>query len=336
MFRRFAIFTLVASSLAPAQTLSRALAQAMAGRSGAAVVLSAGSGRILAGYRPEALAKRVARPGSTVKPFVLLELLRSGKLSPHTEFACRRRVQIGAHRLDCRHVRTVEAMNAERALAYSCNSFFTEMGARLTDAELTGGLRRAGFGGATHLVKTEANGYVRPVAGPAGLQLKAVGEEGIEVTPIQMAAAYRQLALQSQSPDAAMKVVLAGLQSAVKYGTAQGARVDGLEVAGKTGTATAEEGPWTHAWFAGFAPAGKPEIVVAVFLERGRCSWGGQKGRGNEAGILLLRARAPPRRGRRGPQHSVACRLPHPHHSFRRESAGGRPARPPVFCHASG
>jgi cell division protein FtsI/penicillin-binding protein 2 len=43
-----------------------------------------------------------------------------------------------------------------------------------------------------------------------------------------------------------------------------------FRVAGKTGTAPAEQGQWTHAWFAGFAPAGKPEIVLVVFLEKGR------------------------------------------------------------------
>ena len=42
-----------------------------------------------------------------------------------------------------------------------------------------------------------------------------------------------------------------------------------MKVAGKTGTAPAEEGPWTHAWFAGYAPADNPEIVVLVFLEKG-------------------------------------------------------------------
>jgi penicillin-binding protein 2 len=42
-----------------------------------------------------------------------------------------------------------------------------------------------------------------------------------------------------------------------------------MKVAGKTGTAPAEEGSWTHAWFAGYAPAANPEIVLVVFLEKG-------------------------------------------------------------------
>jgi penicillin-binding protein 2 len=57
-------------------------------------------------------------------------------------------------------------------------------------------------------------------------------------------------------------------------GTGAGARIPGLDVAGKTGTAQmiakskAEKGQ-DHAWFAAFAPVKDPEVVVVVFVERG-------------------------------------------------------------------
>jgi penicillin-binding protein 2 len=57
-------------------------------------------------------------------------------------------------------------------------------------------------------------------------------------------------------------------------GTGAAARIPGLEVAGKTGTAQivaksrAEKGE-DHAWFASFAPARAPEVVVVVLVERG-------------------------------------------------------------------
>lgn len=266
------LLILLAAAAAPAQTLQSAMDTAMAGRSGAAVALSVESGNILASSHPQVATQRVVMPGSAIKPFVLLELLRSGKVGAQTEWVCRRHVHVGSHNLDCQHVQTVEAMNAERALAYSCNSYFTEMGARLTDGELTAALRRAGFSNPTRLASSEAAGGFQAATTKSRLRLKSVGEEGIAVTPLQMAAAYRWLALQSRTPDAAMKTVVAGVQGAVKYGTAQGAQVAGLDVAGKTGTASAEEGAWTHAWFAGFAPASKPEIVIVIFLERGHGS----------------------------------------------------------------
>jgi len=57
-------------------------------------------------------------------------------------------------------------------------------------------------------------------------------------------------------------------------GTGAGARIAGLDIAGKTGTAQmiskskAEKGQ-DHAWFASFAPVGEPEVVVVVLVERG-------------------------------------------------------------------
>ena len=242
----------------------------MARRSGAAIVLSVASGEVLAAYHPDVAAKRIALPGSAIKPFVLLELLRSGKVTPETERVCRRKVQVGGHDLDCQHVRTVEAMNAERALAYSCNSYFTEMGARLTGTELVDAFRQTGFGAPTHLVARESFGALRPANTLDSVKLMAVGEYGILVTPLQMAAAYRRLV--ANAADAPTQTILAGLRQAVEYGTAQGARAPGQVVAGKTGTSTASEGAWTHAWFAGFAPTAKPPVVIVIFLERGHGS----------------------------------------------------------------
>lgn len=57
-------------------------------------------------------------------------------------------------------------------------------------------------------------------------------------------------------------------------GTGAGARIPGLDIAGKTGTAQmianskAEKGQ-DHAWFASFAPVKDPEVVVVVLVERG-------------------------------------------------------------------
>ncbi|HSD33414.1 MAG TPA: penicillin-binding protein 2 [Gemmatimonadales bacterium] len=57
-------------------------------------------------------------------------------------------------------------------------------------------------------------------------------------------------------------------------GTGAAARIPGLDIAGKTGTAQmiakskAEKGQ-DHAWFAAFAPAKAPEVVVVVIAERG-------------------------------------------------------------------
>ncbi|MDO8506258.1 MAG: penicillin-binding transpeptidase domain-containing protein, partial [Candidatus Limnocylindria bacterium] len=45
-----------------------------------------------------------------------------------------------------------------------------------------------------------------------------------------------------------------------------GAKISGVHVAGKTGTAENPAGP-PHGWFVGFAPAEAPVVAVAVIIE---------------------------------------------------------------------
>ena len=82
-----------------------------------------------------------------------------------------------------------------------------------------------------------------------------------------------------------MREVVVGLESSVEHpnGTGTAAQLDGIRVAGKTGTAQVVRLEATehledhdipvryrdHAWFGAFAPVDKPEIAVAVFLEHG-------------------------------------------------------------------
>lgn len=49
-------------------------------------------------------------------------------------------------------------------------------------------------------------------------------------------------------------------------GTGRAARVEGVNVAGKTGTAQNPHGK-DHAWFIGFAPYENPEIAFAIIVE---------------------------------------------------------------------
>jgi peptidoglycan glycosyltransferase len=56
--------------------------------------------------------------------------------------------------------------------------------------------------------------------------------------------------------------------SVVANGTGTAARIPGVTVAGKTGTAQAPGGP-PHAWFIAFAPAEAPRYAISVIVERG-------------------------------------------------------------------
>jgi cell division protein FtsI/penicillin-binding protein 2 len=67
-----------------------------------------------------------------------------------------------------------------------------------------------------------------------------------------------------------VKIVRDGLYEVVngEGGTGKRAKLDGVAVAGKTGTAETPHGR-THAWFCGFAPFDDPKVCLVVLLEHG-------------------------------------------------------------------
>jgi len=278
------IFLFLGVWSAAAQTgntaLQTAVTRAMAGQRGTAVVLDVRSGHILAAYHPQVAARRLAYPGSSIKPFTLLALLDAGKVDAHTALVCKRPLTIAGHKLDCPHPATAEPLDPVAALAYSCNFYFTSVATRLTPQQLRDSFVRDRFGSVTGLAPTEAAGNVALAHSPEELQLQAIGEWGIKITPLELVRAYRTLALLSQTNGDAKSAALLseGLQGSVAYGIARAAQpASVMKAAGKTGTARVEEGAWTHGWFAGYAPADNPAIVLVVFLE---------KGHGSDAGAI--------------------------------------------------
>jgi peptidoglycan glycosyltransferase len=252
--------------------LQAAVTRAMAGRPGALVVLNVASGKILAKSHLDVAAQRLAAPGSTLKPFVLMELLSTGRVQPATRLVCRRPLYIGGRRLDCTHPEGVNALDAADAIAYSCNSYFASVATLLKHDELARMLRRTGFTSRTHLVPNEAVGTLTEAREEPQLQLQALGEWGIEVTPLELLTAYRNLALQKlRTPDTGSAApVFDGLERSVRYGMAHSAQPHGTTAAGKTGTAADPGTTWTHGFFVGYAPADKPEIAIVVYLRQGR------------------------------------------------------------------
>jgi len=252
--------------------LQAAIRQAMKGRPGSVVVLNVASGNVLAAWNLKVAAQRLEKPGSTVKPLVLLELLESAKVKPEQRLVCRRPLYVGGRRMDCSHPAAVTTLDAPDAIAYSCNSYFASVATRLTPAELTRVYQRVGFTSSTGLADTEVSGRVMPPGDQGQLQLQALGEWGVEVTPLELLAAYRNLALKKlRNPDLGSAApVFDGMERAVKYGIAHGAQPEGTTAAGKTGTASGVNTPVGHGFFVGYAPAEKPEIALIVYLEHGR------------------------------------------------------------------
>jgi penicillin-binding protein A len=131
--------------------------------------------------------------------------------------------------------------------------------------------------------------------GPTDLAAVGIGQGKLLVTPIHMALVASVFANEGlmvtpgivrevQNPQGRVlqrmsinetRVVSSEIANEVKnmmtavvdQGTGKNARISGIKVAGKTGTAENPSGE-SHAWFIGFAPADHPRMAVAVILEK--------------------------------------------------------------------
>ena len=94
----------------------------------------------------------------------------------------------------------------------------------------------------------------------------ANGERSLTATPTKL--------FQATSKETAQefKDILVGV---VKQGTGTAAAIEGVDVAGKTGTAEKEDS--NDSWFVGMAPADNPQVVVAVIIEDGEEGVGASK-----------------------------------------------------------
>ena len=187
-----------------------------------------------------------------MKPLALYGLVAAGRWDPSRRIACSRRLRIAGRSLACSHPAS-DPMNAQQALAWSCNSYFAAVGAGLGPGELRRLLAPGGLLGQTGLAPDEAVAELREPHSADEEALTLLGVDGVRVTPLELAAGYRWLAL----------------QLAAHSGSAAAQDAGGIPVAGKTGTANLGAGTASHGWFAGLVPAEEPKAVVVVYLPAG-------------------------------------------------------------------
>jgi cell division protein FtsI/penicillin-binding protein 2 len=234
-------------------------------------VLDIASGRLLAARQLNDAARTLAAPGSTLKPLVLYGLVKTGRWNPANRVACNRELVVAGHQLACTHP-LAPPFDAREALTWSCNSYFAAVARTLRPGELGRLLRPTGLLGATGLAHAEAAAEFREPDSIDAEQLTLLGVEGVRVTPLELAAAYRWLALElAAHPNSdSARVVHAGLEDSASFGMAGQASLGGVAVMGKTGTAEGVASSRSHGWFAGLSPAEKPKVVIVVYLPAGR------------------------------------------------------------------
>ncbi len=238
-------------------------------------MLDIAADRVLAAHHLAESAHTLAAPGSTLKPLLLYQLLSTSRWNPDRRIACDRNLVVAGHRLACTHPPSLP-FNAREALAWSCNTYFAQVARTLGPGELGRLLRPTGLLSVTGLpaknALAEAAAEFQEPANPDSQQLTLLGVNGIRVTPFELAAAYRWLALQIASApgSTASQIVGAGLADSASFGMARSAGANGASVAGKTGTAEGAATAQTHGWFAGLSPVKSPQVAIIVYLPSGR------------------------------------------------------------------
>jgi len=257
----FSTYVSPATQTSP-QSITQALTYALKATSAVALVLDANNGKVLAVSQLHATTTLHSTPGSSLKPFFLAYALKEHMIRPEATILCRRTTSIAGRNLTCTHPQSEAVFNAEEALAYSCNSYFIQLASHFSPKEAVHALEDYEL--------TNADGLIKQPATQDQTALFLLGLERITVSPMQLATAYRKLALQLSQPDAqALSPVSRGLEDSINYGMAHNARVAQMAIAGKTGTASDPGQPWTHGWFAGFAPASSPKFVIVIYLPHG-------------------------------------------------------------------
>jgi penicillin-binding protein 2 len=245
-------------------------------------------------------------PGSTFKPVVALAALLSDRAAPGTAFDCPGYFQLGGTRFHCWRTSGHGSLDMRGAIEQSCNSYFCQLGLRIGYDRIQAVAAGVGFGRKTGIeLAGEAPGLLgggawkqrahRDAWRPGDTCNASIGQGYLAVTPLQMAVLtsaianggrlYRPRLLRTPGGAAgeqggplgwtasALALVRQGMYDVVnaESGTGKRARVEGVEMAGKTGTA--EYGPRgnrrKHTWMLAFAPFEHPRIALAIVIEDG-------------------------------------------------------------------
>ena len=253
-------------------------------------------------------------PGSVFKIVVAAAGLQEGTLTPMDRVYCHGEFHLGNWTFKDWKEGGHGGVDLHRAIAQSCNIFFYQAGLKVGGAAITKYAKAFGFGSPTGVdLQAEKPGFLPQPKVRRGRQVwpagdtvnLSIGQGVLLVTPIQVARFMAAVAnggvlwkprlvqrveradrgtVYSDPGQVTGNVELSpvvwdflrqSLWSVVNDGgTGAAARIPGLDVAGKTGTAQtianskASRGE-DHAWFAAFAPAKDPQVVVVVLIERG-------------------------------------------------------------------
>ncbi len=246
------------------------------------------------------------QPGSTFKVVTAAAALDTGKFTPDSVVDGSSPKTIGGVPLNNAGGESFGPISLTDALTNSVNTVWGQVGERLGKSTMYKYMQRFGFNTKPPLDYPPqqidssgvfSGGRLLTKGDTVDIGRVAIGQERLQVTPLQMAMVASAVANGGRlfrprlvdrivRKDGRVKrVIEPGLQSpviskkaadqltqmmgrVVEEGTGTAAALSGIRVAGKTGTAEVEGGAANQAWFIAFAPIDHPRMAIAVTVER--------------------------------------------------------------------
>ena len=243
-------------------------------------------------------------PGSTFKLVVASAALASGDYTPDSTFENPASYVLPGtsqtiRNFDGGQCGPGDTVTLATALRLSCNIPMAQLAVQLGDEAIRAEAEKYGFDHAFEIpLTTQASTYPAASLNDARTALTGFGQDDVKASPLQMALVSAGIANGGvvMNPRMVDRVVAQDLTvqqtfestqfgqalteadaetmttmmiANVSNGAASGARIDGVDVAGKTGTAEHGPGDPYTLWFTGFAPADDPQVAVAVMIENG-------------------------------------------------------------------
>lgn len=261
-------------------------------------------------------------PGSVFKIVMALAGLEEKLIEPSASVYCSGSVRIYDDIRRCWNPAGHGRMNLFEAIENSCNIYFFTQGKKINIDIIERYARLMGLGERTGIdLPNESSGLVPSRTWklekrgqkwfPGDTISIAIGHGMLTVTPVQILQLIGTVALRGKKPNlhliqrierdgkvleeftprftqvpistASFETVIEGLYRVVNgEGTGRAARVEGLDICGKTGTGqiiSKEKADYRelvkqtrfipHSWFASFAPRVNPRVALVIFVENG-------------------------------------------------------------------